>query len=187
MQPSRIKIFPILQNQLLLLRQPGMEDVDRLFTIRTNQEVNRYLDRKPPSTLSDVVDFVSKINHSVDAGESFYWVICFQNDQHLAGTICLWNISWKDARAEIGFELDPAWHRKGIMASSLNLVLKFAFESLNLQVIDGWVHPSNIASIRLMEKYGFRRDRDAEILQNDDVGNLMIYRLTASDYSDREK
>ena len=105
-----------------------------------------------------------------------YWAITFNNQPNLIGTICLWNISEDGTKAEIGFELLPEFHGKGIMQEVLPMIIDYGLETMGLNFIDGEVDPKNLRSIKLMEKYGFvfnRGSKDMEIysLQNSNIEN----------------
>jgi Acetyltransferases, including N-acetylases of ribosomal proteins len=76
-----------------------------------------------------------------------------------------WNeISWinlslenfkRDATAEIGFELLPENHGKGIMQEVIPRVIQFGFEEMKLETIEAEVSPRNLKSVRLLEKNNF--------------------------------
>ena len=72
------------------------------------------------------------------------------------GSICLWKISREDATAEIGFELLPENHGKGIMQEVIPEVIQFGFEETKLQTIEAEVSPRNLKSVRLLEKNNFK-------------------------------
>ena len=59
-------------------------------------------------------------------------------------------------KAEIGFELSPAYQGKGIMKEAIPPVIDFAFNELELKTIEGEVAKENQRSIRIMEKNGFK-------------------------------
>jgi RimJ/RimL family protein N-acetyltransferase len=74
------------------------------------------------------------------------------------GTICLWNISLKNHRGEIGYELQADYWGKGITNEAIKIVLDYGFNTLKLHSIEGVVDPNNAASIKLLEKNGFVRE-----------------------------
>ena len=82
-----------LSTERLTLRKPGLNDAGEIFNLRSNEEVNRYLDRTPATTIEDATKFLKKIVESVDSGESNYWAICLKESQVLVGTICLYDFS----------------------------------------------------------------------------------------------
>jgi ribosomal-protein-alanine N-acetyltransferase len=95
-----------------------------------------------------------------------YWAIAIKNQLNLVGTICLWNISEDNAKAELGFKLLPEFHRKGILQEVLPMIIDCGLETMGLNFIDGEVDPKNLRSTKLMEKYGFiyqKRSENTEI------------------------
>src|SRR5690606_38652938 len=61
-------------------------------------------------------------------------------------------------RAEVGFMLAPAHWGKGYAAEAVRAVLRFAFEAMDLHRVEADVDPDNGASLRLLERLGFRRE-----------------------------
>ena len=168
--------FPYLTTERFILRQLTLSDGNEIFLLRSDKEINRYLDRPIAKTIDDAKQFIDKINESILKNELIYWAIAFKNQPNLIGTICLWNISDKGTKAEIGFELLPEFHGKGIMQEVLPMIIDYGLETMGLNFIDGEVDPKNLRSIKLMEKYGFvfnMRLKDMEIysLQNSNIEN----------------
>lgn len=60
--------------------------------------------------------------------------------------------------AFIGYALDEHYTGRGIATEAVKLVLKFAFETLNLHRIEAFIAPENAKSIRVVEKVGFKRE-----------------------------
>lgn len=99
--------FPNLTTEHFTLRQLTIADENEIFAIRSDESVAKYLDRPITKSIEEARQFIDKISNSISKNESIYWVITFKNDSKLIGSICLWNISWEESRAEIGFELFP--------------------------------------------------------------------------------
>lgn len=148
--------LPELLTNRLLLRKLEPADAARIFELRNNESVNRYIDRPAVSSLEEGLRFIHRINISISEGHSLYWAIVPKQEQDLAGTICLWNWNKTMKRAELGFELLPAWQRQGIMKEALARVLGYALEQLTILHIEAWVHPHNKACIQLLSGAGFR-------------------------------
>ena len=168
--------FPYLTTERFILRRLTLSGDNEIFLPRSDKEINRSLDRPIAKTIDDARQFINKINESIPKNELIYWAIVFNNQPNLIGTICLWNISDKGTKAEIGFELLPEFHRKGIMQEVLPLIIDYGLETMGINFIDGEVDPKNLRSIKLMEKYGFicqKRLENTEIysIQNPNIGN----------------
>jgi len=161
--------FPLLRTERLTLRQLTLEDDNEIFRLRSDESVNKFLDRPIAKTIDDAIQFINKINKGIRKNELIYWAIAFKNHLRLIGTICLWNISEDRTKIEIGFELLPDHQGKGVMQEVLPIVIKYGFETMKLSSIEGEVDPNNLKSIKLMEKNGF-------IFQKR-LGNTVIYSL----------
>jgi ribosomal-protein-alanine N-acetyltransferase len=61
--------------------------------------------------------------------------------------------------AEIGYELLPDFHRKGIASEAILAVLHYAFNEIKLIEIEAGVNPDNSISINLLQKFGFKLSR----------------------------
>lgn len=67
----------------------------------------------------------------------------------------MWNFSKDNKKAEVGYDLNPLFQRKGIMSEALKSILGFGFNNLNLDKIDAFTHKKNESSKKLLEKNGF--------------------------------
>jgi ribosomal-protein-alanine N-acetyltransferase len=90
----------------------------------------------------------------------YNWSIYSKNSAKMIGSIGLWRFSDDRRQAELGYELLPEKHKKGIMTEALRPVLDFGFYELELETIAAVTHWENLASIRLLEKYNFVLDAD---------------------------
>lgn len=150
--------FPILETERLVLRKVGLTDLNELFFLRSDPTVIKYLDKAPATSLTEVSDFLKKITDLKDSGDAVDWAITLKDDPKLIGTICLWNINKEHYRAEIGYALHLDYHGKGIMQEAVLRVLNYGFRIIGLHSIEATVNPSNIASIKLLEKNNFARE-----------------------------
>jgi ribosomal-protein-alanine N-acetyltransferase len=153
--------FPDLLTERLLLRPlvPG-DDTD-LFLLRSDNEVNRYLDRARPKDIGDARQFISTINDGILENKFVYWVItegegdAWSVRGRLIGTIGLYNFSEDRLTAELGYELLPAFQGRGIMQEALTKVLWFGFRILGLEQVEAFTHRDNERSMKLLSKNGF--------------------------------
>ena len=81
--------FPILTTERLTLRQLIINDEQEIFTLRSDGEINKYLDRQLSNTIDDARNFINKINENINKNDSIYWAITFSDRNLLVGTICL--------------------------------------------------------------------------------------------------
>jgi len=147
--------FPTITTQRLVLRQLRDDDVHELFALRTDERVNRFLDRPRPASLNDVREFIAKINQMTHDNECLYWVITRKNEDRLLGTIGLWNFGPEQYQAEIGYELHPDHQGRGFMYEAMTHVLAYGFGQLGLQAMIADTDPGNVRSIQILERHGF--------------------------------
>ena len=84
---KNLKSFPVLTTERLTLRQPAMDDRDAVFALRSDAEINRYLDREPSKTPEEAMNFINKVNENMANHSAMYWVISLTNTQTFVGTI----------------------------------------------------------------------------------------------------
>jgi ribosomal-protein-alanine N-acetyltransferase len=60
--------------------------------------------------------------------------------------------------AYLAYEVFAPYQEKGLMAAGMRLLLKEAFETLNLHRLEANIQPGNTASIRLVAKSGFVKE-----------------------------
>ena len=81
-----------------------------------------------------------------------------ENDKYI-GNVNIQNIDWINRTASVPIFIgDKSEWGKGYAAEARMLALKFAFEERNLNRIEDLVLESNIPSIKLHERCGYRRE-----------------------------
>ncbi len=154
--------FPTLHTPRLTLRPLTAEDAPELFVHRSDPRMLEFVDIVPAQTLEEVQQFIRKINANVEDGLSVFWAMSLKDHPALIGTICLWNLSVEKSTAEIGYMLHPDFQGRGYMHEALASVVAYGFEVMKADLIKACSHPKNIASIRLLEKNGFKWTGDIE-------------------------
>jgi len=148
--------FPFLTTKNYSLRNLTPADEQEIFALRSSDEINKYLDRPRANTLDDARNFITKIINGIAKNESIFWVVTPKDESKFLGSICLWKISREGAKAEIGFELLPENHGKGIMQEVIPKILQFGFGEMKLKTIEAELSPRNLKSVRLLEKNNFK-------------------------------
>ena len=164
--------FPILTTERLTLRQLVINDEQEIFTLRSDSEINKFLDRQISNTIDDARNFINKIIKS----DSLYWAITLSEKKILVGTICLFGFSDENYKCEIGYELLTNFQGQGIMKEALEKVIDYAFNTLNVKKIEAFMHRDNQSSIKLLEKFSFRNSKEPDKTNPD----LICYYLTNS-------
>jgi [ribosomal protein S5]-alanine N-acetyltransferase len=167
--------FPILTTERLTLRQPEINDEQEIFALRSDSEINKYLDRQISKTIEDARNFINKVNENTNNNVSLYWAITLSDKNILVGTICLFGFSDENYKCEIGYELSTNFQRQGIMKEAVEKVIDYAFNTIKVKKMEAFLHKDNQSSIKLLEKLSFRNSNEPDKTDPD----LICYHLTA--------
>jgi ribosomal-protein-alanine N-acetyltransferase len=171
MNESKYWQFPVLSTKHFTLRQLSTEDKVEIFILRSDERVLKYLDIQKAEKIEDAIIFIDKILNGNNFEDWIYWGISEKGSSKLIGTICLWNFSVDKSKADIGFALLPEYQGQGIMQEVIPVVLDYGFTQINLKSIKGEAAADNIKSIKLMEKFGFKFEKE--------IDNMVLYTLSA--------
>jgi len=165
--------FPILISERLTLRKLSKNDSEEVLQLRSDTEINKFLNKKPSKTVENALNFINSIIEN-ESDELFYWAITKTGEDKLIGTICLFDFLGDLKKCEIGYELLTEYHGQGIMIEAAEKVIEFAIKIPELKTIDALTHKNNKSSTQLLQKLNFRKLEDIV----DDNPNLILFRLT---------
>ena len=168
--------FPILTTERLTLRRLVSNDEQEIFILRSDSEINKYLDRQKANTIDDARNFINKVNENINKNDSLYWALTLSDKNILVGTICLFSFSDENDKCEIGYELLTNFQGQGIMKEAVEKVIDYAFNTIKVQKIEAFFHRDNQSSIKLLEKFSFRDSNKPD----ETDPNLIYYHLTNS-------
>ncbi len=146
--------FPILITERLNLRKVTLADVDRVYYLRSDKEINKYIKRQP-QTIETATAHIELLISNMKTDKSVNWGITTKDSNVLIGSICLWNFSEDKKTAEVGYDLDPEFQGKGIMSEALKAVLDFGFNQKGFETIEAYTDFRNIPSKTLLKRHGF--------------------------------
>ncbi len=154
----KFKPFPNFATDRLFLRAINNDDKKEIFALRSNPQVMEHISRALAKNIEEAQTFINKITKGINEDKLVYWGITLKVDDSLIGTICLWNISLDNYRAELGYELMPKYQGQGLMQEAFTRVVDFAFNTLGFHTLEANVNPGNKRSIKLLEKNEFVRE-----------------------------
>lgn len=172
--------FPVLSTERLVLRSPEAGDDLAIFRHRNDAVVNTYLEDFRHATLADSQAFISRVLGEFAAGKSVLWVLSQKQEPGFIGVVCLWNIVPEQYTAEIGYTLDPAFHKMGYMQEAITAALTYGFDNLQLNTVDAYTHKDNKGSVRLLQRNGFLQQPDPK---KEVSSNRVYFLLTKEKYA----
>jgi [ribosomal protein S5]-alanine N-acetyltransferase len=91
------------------------------------------------------------------AGEALPWAVTY--DDRLAGQLTVSGITWGSARgASAGYWVDHDVAGRGVIPTALALAVDHCFFTVGLHRVEVNIRPENHASLRVVEKLGFRQE-----------------------------
>jgi ribosomal-protein-alanine N-acetyltransferase len=157
------ELTPAIAGEGVALRVPQMADCSEWAALR---EASRdfLMPWEPTWPADDLTrsSFRRRIkryseDHRNDLAYSFF--IFRKRDDVLIGGLTLANIRRGCAQSgSLGYWVGAPYARQGHMTAAVNAIIPFAFGTLKLHRIEAACIPANVASVRLLEKTGFRRE-----------------------------
>ena len=165
----KFKPFPVLKTERLLLRRIESSDSDVILFLRSDETVTKFIERpenRKTRNISDAKKFIEELHEYIETNQSISRGITLKTEPKIIGTICLWNFARDNTIAEVGYDLDPEFQKKGIMDEALKVIIEYAFKELKLDQVEAFTHFENENSKRLLEKNGFRFNKNRKDLEN---------------------
>ncbi len=111
------------------------------------------------------------------------WLL-YDRDQHFVGRAVLRRLELGGCmEAEVGCALLAPFWRQGLASEIVGALVAMALGPLGLPNIVGFALPSNVASLRILQKLGFSYEKDIEYSGRRHV----LYRLTREQFSGRTR
>jgi ribosomal-protein-alanine N-acetyltransferase len=150
--------LPVLETDRLLLRRLQAHDVDDIFEYASDPEVAKYTSWAAHATIQDSDKFLDYVLELYEKGDVAPWGVMYKPKAKLVGTCGFLDWYLPASWAEIGYALSREYWGRGLMTEAVRAVIAFGFRAMQLNRVQGRCEVENIASIRVMEKVGMKRE-----------------------------
>jgi RimJ/RimL family protein N-acetyltransferase len=143
----------------LRIREWRLSDWPAAHEYASDPDVVRYLDWGP-NTEAETRAFIRETMHTrrKRPRTRFDLAVALRSTDRVIGGARVWIESAQHREGSIGYTLAQASWRQGYATEVAAGLLHFGFETLGLHRIHAIVEPENIASTRVLEKVGMRRE-----------------------------
>lgn len=176
---------PTLQTERLLLRPFTDADGDDLFALQSDAQVLRYWDSPPWTDRSSVAGFMAGCRRLAESGSGARVAIERGSDQAFIGwcTFNSWNPDFRSA--SLGYCLTRESWGRGYATEAAHALLRWAFDTFDLNRVQAEADTRNGASARVLEKLGFVREGTLreDCIVNGDVSDSWVYGLLRRDWA----
>lgn len=146
--------MPTLNTERLVLRAMHPMDAEDMFDYAKRPDVTKYLLWREHDSIHFTKDYLNYIQNRYALGDFYDWSVIDCESGRMIGTCGFTKIDTANNCAEIGYVLNPDFHRRGFGSEAVKRILKFGFEELGLNRIEARFMQGNEASLALMRSVG---------------------------------
>lgn len=144
---------PVLKTRRLVLRQLTVDDGVELFKTLSDEQVMQYWSSGPHRTVDETTTY---LQWNADTGMGHKcWAITREGGAAMGWVIL---IPHRPANFELGYILGREHWRQGFVTEAASAALDYAFGELAARRVMADADPDNLASIRTIERLGFRQE-----------------------------
>jgi [ribosomal protein S5]-alanine N-acetyltransferase len=155
--------LPIIEGDGVFLRAPQMADFAEWAALRETSRA--FLTPWEPTWLNNDLTRgafrrrLKRYAEDLRADQAYPFFLFRRADNALVGGLTLANVRRGVAQAgSLGYWIGEPFARQGLMTAAVQALIPFCLDSLRLHRLEAACIPTNLASIRLLEKTGFTRE-----------------------------
>ena len=180
---NNLGIKRLESNRLILRKFENNDYISMHNNYYSSEEVFKYLVLEKHNSIEDTKNFLENvILNDYKKNNSYRWAICLNEDNNVIGSIEFIKINKEYDIVELEFYLSSTYWNKKLMNESLNLIINYSFNELNLHSLIAKTNINNKACKKLLENNNFIIYKESyEIIKNKEV-KLNHYKLINSNY-----
>ena len=155
--------MPVLETERLLVRRFTIDDAEFILTLLNEPSFLRYIGDKKVRTLEDARQYI--LNGPVASYERHGFGLCLVELKESNTPIGMCGLLKREElpNVDIGFAFLPEFWKQGFAFEAATAVLNDAHVRLKLERILAITSLDNEASIKLLERLGFKYERELKL------------------------
>jgi RimJ/RimL family protein N-acetyltransferase len=180
-----------IETARLTLRRYREQDADSILELYGNPEVVRYLYTEPlqHDGVRESLDRKLEPFRLEAEGDVLEFAAELRSTGQFVGAMTFFYRSTVHARGEIGYTIAPPFAGNGFASEGAVALMRIGFEVLGLHRIEGQCDARNIASARVLERIGMRRE--AHLVENEFVKgewtDALVFAMLADEWFQRAR
>ena len=150
--------FPVLKTDRLILRQLNENDVNGIYNFYSDPVALKYVPRNLFTERIEASDKIKFFDSLFDDKKGTLWAISYKEEQDIIGIAGFFEIDKAANKAELGYGFLQGNWGKGVGTEIVKTLTDFGFQAIQLHKIYAYIHPDNISSIKVVEKFGYKRE-----------------------------
>lgn len=174
-----------LETERLELRKITGEDAKAMFEVwLSDSEVTKFSRQGAHKNLEEAIAHCDEITDAYPKEKFYYWGISVKETGELAGRINITSVDEAIESVCVSFMIGRAFWNRGYVSEALSAVVKFFFENVGVNRIEGRNDRANPSSGRVMVKNGFKYEGLLRRAGRNSLGHVDCeqYAIIAEDY-----
>ena len=175
---------PTLCTERLVLRKISVSDAEDMFAYSANEDLTRYLLWDPHPDLFYTEHYIRYLQERYAAGDFYDFAVVSKETGRMIGTVGFTSFDLPNRSAEIGYVIAPNSQGRGYATEAVTRLISFGFDECALERISAVCMKENLASMRVMEKCGLKREgllRSA-VFAKGEMRDVYLSAITKKDY-----
>jgi RimJ/RimL family protein N-acetyltransferase len=149
-----------LETPRLILRPFRDSDLEPFLAYRNDSEVARYQSWDVPYPCESGIQFIELMKYANpnNRGEWFQAAVELKSTQEMIGDVAFCTTVTDERQALIGYSVARPHWRHGYAFEAIGCLLGYLFDERGLHRVIAECDVDNVASWKLLEKFGFRRE-----------------------------
>lgn len=148
----------ILETERLILRKFSKDDYKGMYNNwASDEKVTKYVSFNPHKNYNETKNILNEWIKDYNNG-SYNWVVELKDNHEIIGNISVIEMNEKHNNCELGYVFGSKFWGNGYASESLKRVLEFLLNDCEVYLVEAKHHASNLASGRVMEKAGMKKD-----------------------------
>ena len=154
----------------LFLRALEPEDLDFVYSIENDESIWNVSTTQTPYSRFLIRQYLENAHQDIYEAKQLRLAICKNDSEEVVGLIDLFDYDPRNNRAGIGIVIQNLNHRsQGYGAESLQLLINYSFNQLNLHQLYANIGIENETSLKLFTTFGFQNcgvKKDWNLIEN---------------------
>ncbi|TQV89610.1 GNAT family N-acetyltransferase [Aliikangiella coralliicola] len=148
--------IPTLSGENICLRPCRHDDLEAIKAYRQDPENCRFI--RPPESDQRIKEIVNHQSSHWQLSVGYWNVLMICQADKVAGHVAFRIENWENWRGELGYRLNQKFSGQGLCTAAVRIVVNYLFSEFNLHKLIACCDPRNVASYRVMEKLGMKRE-----------------------------
>lgn len=149
--------LPDLRTNRLNIRQLQPHDAEAIFEIKSTREVTRMYGAEPSESIAQIRKWIEDRVLDYKNKTALSWVFTITGEDRAIGSVYLSNLDLDSCFAEVGYELNATYWKRGYMFEALWAILDYSF-GIGFHRIEARPFEINEPSKKLLLKLGFKHE-----------------------------